>query len=127
MQIEAPQTIYLRDYEPPAWLIETIFLDVALHPEATRVATTLSLKPNPGRAENTAQIELDGEKITLQEVSIDGQKLNPDRYAVTPEKLIISGLPQRPLTLDIVTLCNPKANTELSGRPKIMSFSGVTA
>src|SRR5438552_7229572 len=115
MQTEAPQTIYLKDYTPPAWLIDEVFLDIWLDPETTRVASRLALRPNPHRAGDTAQIELDGEKITLQELSIDGEKLNPSRYAVTDGKLIISGLPERPLTVNIVTLCNPKGNTELNG------------
>jgi aminopeptidase N len=115
MQTETPQTIYLTDYKPPAWLIEAIDLDIDLNPEATRVISRLALKPNPKRAAETGEIELDGERLTLQEVSIDGEKLNADRYALGPEKLVIFGLPQRPFTLEIVNFCNPKANTELSG------------
>src|SRR4026209_1175252 len=114
MQTETPRTIYLKDYRPPAWLIEEVFLDVSLEPEATRVASRLAIRPSP-QSTPVAEIELDGEKITLLEVSIDGVKLNPDRFSTTPEKLIISGLPKRPLTLDLVTTCNPKGNTEVSG------------
>ncbi len=115
MPTETPQPIYLKDYKPPAWLIEEVSLDVRLEPETTRVASRLVVRPNPRRAGDTVHLELDGERLTLQEVSIDGSKLNPDQYAVNPEKLIISGVPQRPFTLDLVTLCNPKQNTELSG------------
>jgi aminopeptidase N len=115
MPTETPQPIYIKDYKPPAWLIEEVSLDVRLEPETTRVASRLLVRPNPRRAGDTVHLELDGERLTLQEVGIDGSKLNPDQYAVNPEKLIISGVPQRPFTLDLVTLCNPKQNTELSG------------
>ena len=37
MQTGTPQTIYLKDYAPPDWLIDDVFLDVSLAPEATQV------------------------------------------------------------------------------------------
>jgi aminopeptidase N len=115
MQTETPQTIYLKDYRPPDWVIENIFLDVALDPVATRVASRLAIKPHPRREGEASRLELDGEKITLEEISIDGEKLNPRRYSVTPENLIITEVPAQGFTLDIVTRCNPQANTALSG------------
>src|SRR6476659_8966560 len=115
MQTGTPQTIYLKDYAPPDWLIDDVFLDVSLAPEATRVAARLSLKPNPERSQASGTLELHGEKIALLEVSIDVRKLNPASYAVSEEKLTISGVPDRPFMLDLATRCAPASNTELSG------------
>ncbi|MFL5258405.1 MAG: aminopeptidase N [Hyphomicrobiales bacterium] len=115
MENETPQTIRLADYQPPEWLIDRVNLDVRLDPEATRITSRLELKPNPGCSAFSGQIALDGEKLVLEQASIDGQALAPDRYAVTPEKLVISGLEDRAFILELVTSCNPKANTELSG------------
>src|SRR5262249_57134571 len=47
MRTETAKPVRLEDYRPPDWLVETVDLDVALHPTATRVRATLSLKPNP--------------------------------------------------------------------------------
>ncbi|QIG49669.1 aminopeptidase N [Nordella sp. HKS 07] len=58
---------------------------------------------------------LDGEKLELRSVSLDGETLEPSRYDLTATNLTIREVPQRPFTLEIVTLCNPKANSELSG------------
>src|SRR4029078_4664885 len=115
MQTGTPQTIYLKDYTPPGWLIDDVFLDVSLAPEATRVAARLSLTPNPERSQAKGTLVLQGEKIALLEVSIDGRKLNPENYAVSEEKLTISGVPDRPFTSDLATRCAPASNTEISG------------
>ena len=93
MPTETPQPIYLKDYKPPAWLIEEVSLDVRLEPETTKVASRLLVTPNPRRAGDTVHLELDGERLTLQEVGIDGSKLNPDQYAVNPEKLVVRKSP----------------------------------
>jgi len=51
MRTETAKPVRLEDYRPPDWLVETVDLDVALNPTATRVRAMLSLKPNPnGRA-----------------------------------------------------------------------------
>ena len=46
MRTEEPRPIRLKDYRPPDWLIETVDLDVSLHPSATTVRAKLRLKPN---------------------------------------------------------------------------------
>ncbi len=39
MRTEDHRPILLQDYRPPDWLIETVHLDVSLHPTATTVRT----------------------------------------------------------------------------------------
>ena len=46
MRTEEHRPIRLQDYRPPDWLIETVDLDVSLHPTATTVRARLKLKPN---------------------------------------------------------------------------------
>ena len=50
MRTEEPRPVRLQEYRPPDWLVETVDLDVSLHPTATRVRATLTLKPNPAPA-----------------------------------------------------------------------------
>ena len=52
MRTETAKPVRLEDYRPPDWLVETVDLDVALHPTATRVRATLALKPNPNGRKN---------------------------------------------------------------------------
>ena len=47
MRTEQARPVRLEDYRPPDWLVETVELDVSLHPTATKVRATLKLTPNP--------------------------------------------------------------------------------
>ena len=114
MRTETAKPVRLEDYRPPDWLIETVDLDVALHPTATRVRATLSLKPNPNGRRN-APLELDGEELALVSLSLDNVPLTPEHYAASPSSLTIAEPPQRPFRLSIETLVDPSANTQLMG------------
>ncbi len=115
MRPETPQTIHLKDYKPVPYLIESVHFDFALDPQATRVASRLVMAPNPASSENNAPLILHGEKIALRSVAIDGKPLAPSGYSVSDTALTIAAVPQRSFTLELVTVCNPSANTELSG------------
>lgn len=114
MRTEEPRLIRLSEYRPPDWLVETVDMDVKLHPTQTPVRTTLKLKPNPA-AGAPAPVQLDGDGLTLVSLKIDGEKLSADRYVATPESLTIAQPPAGPFTLEIETLVDPSANTQLSG------------
>ncbi len=58
---------------------------------------------------------LDGEALTLERVALDGKDLSPGDYALSDGSLTITSVPAQPFTLEVVTLCDPEANTELSG------------
>jgi aminopeptidase N len=113
MRTETGQTIRLRDYASPDWLVQTASLNFSLHPTATRVKATLELKPNSDTA--AAPLVLDGDGLTLVSVKIDGADPAPDSYLVTPDRLTFPQPPNRPFTLEIETLVDPTANTQLSG------------
>jgi aminopeptidase N len=114
MRTETAKPVRLEDYRPPDWLVETVDLDVALHPTATRVRATLALKPNPNGRKN-GPLVLDGEDLSLVSLSLDNAPLTPERYAATSSGLTIAEPPQRPFRLSIETLVNPSANTQLMG------------
>ena len=105
----------LKDYAPPDYLIEEVELDVALDPKATRVAAKLRLRPNPKVATGGRPLVLDGEGLTLQSLALNGKPLSPQDYELKETSLSIAAVPAQPFTLEIVTLCDPDANTALSG------------
>ena len=105
----------LKDYAPPDFLIEEVELDVALDPKATRVAAKLRLRPNPKVATGGRPLVLDGEGLTLQSLALNGKSLAPEDYELNEGSLTIPSVPAQPFTLEIVTLCDPDANTALSG------------
>ena len=78
MRTEEPRPVRLQDYRPPDWLIETVDLDVSLHPTATTVRAKLKLKPNP--AGTPAPLVLDGDELQLRSLALDGKPLPADRF-----------------------------------------------
>ena len=50
MRTEQARPVRLENYRPPDWLVETVTLDITLHPTRSRVRSTLKLKPNPEAA-----------------------------------------------------------------------------
>ncbi len=113
MRTDIAQPIRLKDYRPPDWLVETVALDVALHPTQTKVRATLSLKPNSQAP--AAPLVLDGDGLSLTSLKLDGTVLPADSYVATPDSLTIPQVPNRPFTLEIETQVDPSANTQLSG------------
>jgi aminopeptidase N len=113
MRTDTAQPIRLKDYRPPDWLVDTVALDFSLHPTQTKVRATLALKPNPDAA--AAPLVLDGDGLTLTSLKLDGVALPAENYAATPDSLTIPQPPNGPFTLEIETLVDPTANTQLSG------------
>ena len=87
MRTDTAQPIRLKDYRPPDWLVETVELDVSLHPTQTKVRATLALKPNPEAA--AAPLVLDGDGLTLVSLKLDGAALPAESYVATPDSLTI--------------------------------------
>ena len=59
-------------------------------------------------------LRLDGEKLTLKSIRINGQPLADEDFAIEPEGLVIFR-PGDVFTLEIETEISPETNTELSG------------
>jgi aminopeptidase N len=113
MRTEEPRPVRLQDYRPPDWLIETVNLDVSLHPTATTVRATLKIKPNT--AGSPAPLILDGDELQLRSLVLDGKPLAAENFVATPDRLTISQVPNRPFELTIETVVDPTSNTKLMG------------
>src|SRR5437016_1477243 len=111
MRTEETRPVRLTDYRPPEWLVETVDLDIALDPKATRVRATLKLRPN-GNSEAPAPLVLHGDALTLRSIALDGTALPPEQFAAAADRLTIAQPPQRPFRLEIETVADPSANTQ---------------
>ncbi|MBL8585453.1 MAG: aminopeptidase N [Bradyrhizobiaceae bacterium] len=114
MRTEQGLPVRLADYRPPDWLVDTVDLDVALHPSRTRVRARLALRPNP-EAGAPAPVVLDGDEIAPVAIRIDGEDVSPDTYVVSADGLTITQPPPRPFLLEIETILDPSDNTKLMG------------
>ncbi|MGB6937391.1 MAG: aminopeptidase N [Xanthobacteraceae bacterium] len=113
MRTEEARPVRLKDYRSPDWLIETVALDVSLHPTATTVRAKLTLKPNAAGA--PAPLVLDGEELKLKSLVLDGKPLPAENFVATPDKLTIAQPPNRAFELEIETEVDPTGNTQLMG------------
>src|SRR5436305_3228268 len=114
MRTEQAGPVRLENYRPPDWLVETMELDVSLHPTATKVRATLRMSPNP-KAGAPAPIVLDGDGLTLTSLKLDGSQMPGDSYVATPDSLSIPQPPAGTCYLQIDTLIDPSANSQLMG------------
>jgi aminopeptidase N len=104
-------TVHLRDYTAPAYEIPETHLDFSLSPEATRVISRLKLVR---RDKDADRITLQGEKLVLDSVAIDGQTVGTDRYELTDTSLTLLGLGET-AEVEISVTIAPKDNTALMG------------
>ena len=114
MRTENAKAVRLADYRPTDYLIDEVHLDISLDRNATRVRARLSMRPNPlGRKD--APLVLDGDGLSANYVAIDGRALQLSPDEMTPDRLTISAPPQQSFTIEIETIVDPSANTQLMG------------
>jgi aminopeptidase N len=110
----APRTIYLKDYEPPAYLVEDVRLRFELEPAGTRVSSRLELRRNPRAAVTGQPLLLNGRELELLSIRLNGVELDETRYQLDDESLRLEHPAER-LLLEIDTLITPDRNTSLEG------------
>ncbi len=113
MRDAMPGTIYLKDYQPPAYWIEKTDLSFDLHEDHALVTSSLQCRRNADRGAD-AELKLHGEKLELLEVAIDGRVLSADEFSVSPEALTIPSVPEN-FVLQCKTRIKPQENTALDG------------
>jgi aminopeptidase N len=58
---------------------------------------------------------LDGDALELRALKLDGAALPPEQFVATADRLTIAQPPHRPFRLEIETVVDPSANTQLMG------------
>ncbi len=111
---KTPETIFLKDYRSPAYLVEEIDLCFQLEPSATRVRSIVKYDLNPDREGISEPLRLDGRDLQLLEIKLNGQPLDAAAYQCSAESLTIAEVPKQ-FTLEIETLIDPAGNTSLDG------------
>ena len=109
MKTDTPQTVYLKDYSVPAYLVDTVDLDFNIETGGTTVTSTLAMRRNPAAA--SQPLALDGDELETLSVMVDGKQVP---FAATASTLTITNLPET-FTLQTVVRIDPDKNTRLSG------------
>ena len=108
----APKETFLADYLVPNYLVDNVALYFDLGRTDTTVRSVLSMRRNP--MGEGGDCVLDGEKLTLKSIKIDGRELQGNEYLRTDKALMISKVPEK-FDLEIEVLIHPDKNTALEG------------
>ncbi len=116
------RTTYLKDYQPPAFNIESTHLNFDLFEDHARVESILEFKMNDqDAAPESDTLVLQGSHLVLVSVLLDQKPLDPSQYTLDDETLTIAGLtellgrePDR-FQLHCETRIEPQNNTALEG------------
>ncbi len=109
MNDAAPQTVYLKDYTVPSYLVDSVHLTFRLSPDATRVLSRIAFRPNP--ESQTSEFFLHGEQLNLISARIDGQPVTP----LINDKGLRAEVPDAPFIWEAEVEIAPAKNTALEG------------
>lgn len=111
----ATSTFYRKDYKAPNHRIKRTDLTFTLNPSRTKVASRLQFQSWSDTSPSNLPLELDGENLELEQVLLNGEKLNPDEgYTQSATSLTIHN-PGHAGVLEITVYIEPDQNTRLEG------------
>jgi len=111
---EQGSSVRLKDYQPPAYLVDHVELDFDLHDDRTEVLATLSLRRNPASPRGESECRLDGVGLALNAIMLDEAPLAVARYRYDGKVLVINDVPDSFSLTTRVTI-RPQDNTSLEG------------
>jgi len=115
MQDTQPKNIYLKDYQPPHFVIEETHLRFDLFEDYSQVDSRLVMRRNNEQHENYAgPLVLVGQQLELLSIKVDGQSLTADDYQLEGDNLTIYKVTDE-FVLEISTRIEPQNNTALEG------------
>ncbi|MFN5233812.1 MAG: aminopeptidase N [Burkholderiaceae bacterium] len=112
MRTDTAVAIHRQDYQPPAYLVESIDIGFDLDPGHTRVAARSTLQRNPQSKQK--ELILHGDSLQLLALRMNGKTLGKREYSLRKGTLRILNAPDH-VVLEIETLINPDKNTSLMG------------
>lgn len=108
-----PNTVYLKDYKKPDYLIPNIHLTFDLDDTKTQVTSILKVKKNYDEGIEKPLV-LNGENLTLKSIKVNGESLSNAEYELTDSFLTIKKVGDN-FTVEIENEINPEANKALDG------------
>ena len=118
--IEADQTVYLKDYQKPSFLVDSIYLDIQVYDEHSQVDAVLELT-----RQTDGDLVLLGRDLELKSVVLNGQQLSQEQYMLDAEQLVIRNAPNQ-IKLETSVIIHPESNTQLEGLYQAASDLFVT-
>ena len=100
--IEADQTVYLKDYQKPSFLVDSIHLDIQVYDEHSKVDAVLELT-----RQTEGDLVLLGRDLELKSVVLNGQQLSQEQYTLDAEQLVIRNAPNQ-IKLETSVIIHPE-------------------
>ena len=107
--VEADQTIYLKDYQKPAFTVDSIDLNIQVYADHTQVDSKLVMQ-----RQTEGDLVLLGRDLELKSIAVNGQVLSENEYQLNTEQLLIQNAPAHAV-VEISVLIHPESNTQLEG------------
>jgi len=111
---DAPNAVFLKDYQPPEYLIDQVELCFELGEKVTEVHSRLHLRRNPKSDSESAALQLHGEQLELVSLALDGVELAKEAYVLDGEGLTVHRVPEA-FVLESRAYIRPQENTALEG------------
>lgn len=112
MEANQPKTIYLKDYKPSDFNIDSIDLVVDIFDSHTIIQSTLKIIKTIKEKSN---LELNGEGMELIDIKFNGETLPSNRYQLSNDKLVILNIEHEKFVLEIQNKIDPASNKALEG------------
>ncbi len=109
MTTSEPITVYRSDYQPPAYSITQVSLDIDLQDDHTVVQARLEMQRDSSQSQ---LLVLDAEDLDIQSVSINGTIVE---WTYEGDRLTLPSVSEEAFILETTVHINPAANTQLSG------------
>ena len=109
MPTQQNKAVYLKDYEPPAFLIDNVKLTFKLSPSKTTVKSEINFKPNSNSSNKI--FFLMGEELSLKWAKVDGMPISPNMI----ENGLTCQVPEEPFVWEAEVEIQPDSNTCLEG------------
>ncbi|WP_374664096.1 aminopeptidase N [Acinetobacter sp.] len=107
--VEADQTVYLKDYQKPSFLVDSIDLDIQVFDDQTQVNATLVMQ-----RQTAGDLVLLGRDLELKSIILNGKALSADEYQLDAEQLVIANAPDQAV-IETQVIIHPESNTQLEG------------
>lgn len=108
--------VFLKDYKPTPYLVDSTSLDFSLNEDITTVVATSRFVLNPASEDRSGVLFLNGrEDVQLVSVKINDEAVPSERQALTASSLTLTDVPLGDFTLEVVTQIKPQENTRLEG------------
>ncbi|MHA3054420.1 aminopeptidase N [Acinetobacter sp. ANC 4633] len=107
--VEADQTVYLKDYQKPSFLVDSIDLDIRVYDDHTIVDATLNIQ-----RQTAGDLVLLGRDLELKSIRLNGELLSETEYQLDAEQLVLSNVPDQ-ATIQTQVIIHPESNTMLEG------------